>query len=101
MANGQTPRKVRKLADSTESDDVTETKEYDPATQRALEEIDSYQNEIEALCEQTNEEILVIERKFSKLRKPFIEKRNAAISKIPHFWVTAVSFFDVPLAFLG
>lgn len=91
MASGQIPRKVRKLADSTENDDATDTKDYDAETQKNLEEIDSYQNEIETLCEQTNEEILEIERKYSKLRKPFIDKRNAAIEKIPHFWVTAVS----------
>lgn len=91
MASGQTPRKVKKLADSTDNLDTVDTRDYDAETQKALEEIDNYQNEIEELCEQTNEEILEIERKYNKLRKPFMDKRNASISKIPHFWVTAVS----------
>lgn len=93
MASGQIPRKVKKLADSTDNlDETGGTRDYDADTQKALEEIDNYQNEIEELCEQTNEEILEIERKYNKLRKPFMDKRNASISKIPHFWVTAVSF---------
>lgn len=47
-----------------------------------LEEIDTCQNEIDALNEQASEEILKIEQKYNKLRKPFYEKRSTIISKV-------------------
>jgi len=53
-----------------------------------LEEIDTCQNEIDALNEQASEEILKIEQKYNKLRKPFYEKRSTIISKVDKFWVT-------------
>jgi len=80
------PAKVRKL-DTTE--EASESREYDPETQKALEEIDSCQNEIDQLNEKASEEILKVEQKYNKSRKPFFEKRNEIIKKIPNFWVTA------------
>lgn len=56
-----------------------------------LEQIDACQNEIDALNEKASEEILKVEQKYNKLRKPFFEKRNEIIKNIPNFWVTAVS----------
>ena len=50
-----------------------------------LEEIDTCQNEIDALNEQASEEILKIEQKYNKLRKPFYEKRSTIISKVSEF----------------
>ncbi|XP_072038781.1 protein SET-like isoform X2 [Amphiura filiformis] len=58
-----------------------------PETQITLEDIDSCQNEIDALNEQASEEILKVEQKFNKLRKPHFDRRNALIQKIPNFWV--------------
>jgi template-activating factor I len=57
------------------------------------EDIDGRQNEIDALNEKASEEILQVEQKYNKLRKPHYEKRNELIKNIPNFWVTAVSFF--------
>jgi template-activating factor I len=37
---------------------------------------------------QASEEILKVEQKYNKLRKPFFEKRNDIIKKIPNFWLT-------------
>lgn len=54
-----------------------------------LEQIDGIQNEIDILNEKASEEILKVEQKFNKQRRPFFEKRNAVISKINSFWVTA------------
>lgn len=59
----------------------------------ALEEIDTAQSEIDLLNEKASEEILKIEQKYNKLRKPLYDKRNIIIKRIPNFWVTAVSFF--------
>jgi template-activating factor I len=47
-----------------------------------LEEIDNCQNEIDALNEAASEEILKIEQKYNKLRKPFFEKRSQIIEKV-------------------
>ena len=75
-----------------------ESRDYDPETQKTLEEIDATQNEIDSLNEKASEEILKVEQKYNKLRKPFFEKRNELIAKIPNFWVTAVSIAcDCPL----
>lgn len=76
---------------SIDLDESSHDREYDPETQKALEEIDTCQNEIDSLNEKASEEILKVEQKFNKLRKPFFEKRNDLIRKIPNFWVTAVS----------
>lgn len=57
-----------------------------------LEQIDTCQNEIDSLNEKASEEILKVEQKYNKLRKPLFEKRNDIIKNIPNFWVTAVSF---------
>lgn len=56
-----------------------------------LEQIDTCQNEIDSLNEKASEEILKVEQKYNKLRKPLFEKRNDIIKNIPNFWVTAVS----------
>lgn len=76
---------------SIDLDESSHDREYDPETQKALEEIDTCQNEIDSLNEKASEEILKVEQKFNKLRKPYFEKRNDLIRKIPNFWVTAVS----------
>lgn len=87
-----TAKKVRKVEGSGSGGDGEESRDYDAETQKALEEIDACQNEIDALNEKASEEILKVEQKYNKLRKPFFEKRNELIKKIPNFWVTAVSF---------
>lgn len=86
---GPAAKKVKKLEDSA---DLEEGRDFDAETQKALEEIDGCQNDIDALNEKASEEILKVEQKYNKLRKPFFEKRNEIIQKIPNFWVTAVSF---------
>merc|ERR1719479_640451 len=71
------------------ADEQTEEKDFDKETQKALEEIDANQNEIDALNEQASEEILKVEQKYNKLRRPFYDKRNDIIKRIPKFWLTA------------
>lgn len=85
--SGENPsRKIKRFSESDRSSD------FDAATQKALEEIDVCQNEIDTINEKSSEEILKIEQKYNQLRKPFYEKRNNLISNIPNFWITAVSF---------
>ena len=40
---------------------------------------------------QASVEILVVEQKYNKLRKPHYKKRNEIITKIPAFWSTVFS----------
>merc|ERR1712113_898023 len=70
-------------------DDSVEERDFDEATQKALEEIDTTQNEVDALNEQASEEILKVEQKYNKLRRPYYDKRNDIIQRIPKFWLTA------------
>ncbi|XP_063223531.1 protein SET [Bacillus rossius redtenbacheri] len=86
--SGATPKKVKKVEGGNATGE-SETRDYDVETQKALEEIDACQNEIDALNEKASEEILKVEQKYNKLRKPFFEKRNDIIKRIPNFWVTA------------
>jgi len=58
-------------------------------TQQALEEIDTCQNQIDLLNEKASEDILNVEQKYNKLRKPLFERRNGIIQKIENFWITA------------
>lgn len=71
-------KKVKKTDDALEDES------------EALEAIDSCQNEIDALNEKASEEILKVEQKYNSLRKPFFQKRNEIIKRIPSFWVTAI-----------
>lgn len=90
-SSGLPPRKVRKMDnEDNESNPEEESQEYDAATQKALEEIDATQNEIDAINERASDEILKVEQKYNKMRKPFFDQRNETISKIPNFWVTAM-----------
>ena len=86
------PAKMRKMEGELNSSGLNTSQDFDEATQKALEDIDGCQNEIDALNEKASEEILKVEQKYNKLRKPHFDTRNDLISKIPNFWVTAVSF---------
>merc|ERR1712045_197186 len=70
-------------------DESVEERDFDDETQKALEEIDGCQNEIDAMNEKASEEILKVEQKYNQLRKPFFEKRSGIIGRIPKFWLTA------------
>lgn len=70
------------------SEDLDEDEgQPDPKISGYLEEIGAIQNEIGALNEKASEEILKVEQKFNKLRKPHYEKRNQLLRNIPHFWI--------------
>jgi len=90
--SGPSPRKMKKVSfEGGEDPNLDEdTEEFDEETQKALEEIDSTQNEIDGLNEKAADEILKVEQKYNKLRKPFFDKRNTIISRISNFWVTAM-----------
>ncbi|CAG2104860.1 unnamed protein product [Medioppia subpectinata] len=100
--NGEVKNNNNRLDSSSGADPLEdESRDYDPETQKTLEEIDATQNEIDSLNEKASEEILKVEQKYNKLRKPFFEKRNELIAKIPNFWVTAVSIDHSFCPFVG
>lgn len=67
MSSSEPATKKQKVADTEES---------------LLEEIDQCQNEIDALNEKASEEILKIEQKYNKLRRPHYDNRSKIISKV-------------------
>lgn len=87
-ADSAPPAKMQKIDGDMNSSGLNTSQDFDEATQKALEEIDACQNDIDALNEKASEEILKVEQKYNKLRKPYFDKRNDLISKIPNFWVT-------------
>nr|CDS19354.1 phosphatase 2a inhibitor i2pp2a [Echinococcus granulosus] len=53
-----------------------------------LESVDSVQEAIDSLNKKASVEILKVEQKFNKLRKPHYEHRAELLAKIPNFWHT-------------
>ena len=93
-------KKVKKLEEPVTTDN-SDNRDYDLEIQKTLEEIDGCQNQIDGLNEKASDEILEVEKKYNKLRKPYFQKRNDIIKRIPNFWVTAVSFYYDLVAFLA
>ena len=91
-SEGPSEAKQQKLEPSSGSGDSDVGELFDADTQKALEAIDGIQNEIDSLNEKASEEILKVEQKYNKLRKPYFDQRNGIIERIPNFWVTTVSF---------
>lgn len=57
----------------------------------ALDEAAQVQTELDSLSEKCAEEILQVEQRFNKLRKPFVELRSEKLRAVPEFWMNAVS----------
>ncbi|XP_034949057.1 protein SET isoform X2 [Chelonus insularis] len=81
-------KKMKKVEEAI-LNDGNETRDYDLEIQKTLEEIDGCQNQIDGLNEKASDEILEVEKKYNKLRKPYFQRRNEIIKRIPNFWVTA------------
>lgn len=77
--------------DSSDSDEDL----VDNATQKALEEIDSCQNLLDALSEKASEAILKVDKKYTNKRKPWFDLRGSLLKRLPNFWVTVVSLFEM------
>lgn len=63
---------------------------FDPKIAKSLEQVENIQLEICALNEKASEEILRVEQKFNKLRRPYFEMRNNLLKQIPRFWLNAM-----------
>lgn len=80
-------KKMRLLEPESAADGPQMTEETGP--QDILESVDRLQTEIDTLNEEASEEILLVEQKYNKLRKPHFDQRNSLIAQIPNFWITA------------
>jgi len=94
---GPSPRKMKKLdaedpavPPGSDSEDEN-NEEYDEDNQKNYKDINSIECDIYALDVQLSREVLKVQEKYSKLRKPHFDRRNVIIEKINNFWITAVS----------
>jgi len=81
MPTNPSPSKVERL----------DVGEIDEELQKAIQNMDEIQNKLDELTEKASVEILVVEQKYNKLRKPHYQKRNEIIGNIPAFWATVFS----------
>lgn len=58
----------------------------------AIFQLEMVHIEIDKLNDKENDEILIIEQKYKKLRQHYFHKRTEVIETIPDFWSTVVSF---------
>lgn len=92
----QAPNKSETNDNSVETDEDSDKFgeipfDMDPKVAKALDGIESIQNELMKLNEEASEEILKVEQKFNQLRRPLFEKRNESLKDIPNFWVTTLA----------
>jgi template-activating factor I len=81
MPANPSPSKVERL-------DVGDINEE---VQKAINSMDEIQNNLDQLTEKASVEILVVEQKYNKLRRPHYQKRNEIIATLPAFWSTVFS----------
>lgn len=83
----------REVNDGSEEGKYSDGEEtfVDPRISECLRQVENIQSEICNLNEKASEEILKVEQKFNKLRRPHFEKRNELLKEIPNFWVTSLA----------
>lgn len=72
----------------------------DSVDEQDIQLLEGIQEQIEELNDKATEEILEVERKYNRLRKPIYERRNQVIRKIPEFWVKVFTSQDMLAALL-
>ncbi|XP_071731594.1 NAP1-related protein 2-like [Rutidosis leptorrhynchoides] len=65
------------------------TEQIDPELVLSVEKLQEIQDELEKINEKASEEVLLVEQKYNKVRKPVYDKRGDLIKSIPDFWLTA------------
>ncbi|KAL3335551.1 hypothetical protein AABB24_031664 [Solanum stoloniferum] len=55
----------------------------------SIEKLQEIQDDLDKINEKASEEVLEIEQKYNKIRKPVYDKRNDIINSISDFWLTA------------
>jgi len=63
---------------------------------KSIEMIEACQKDIEDLADKETEEILIVEKKYNKLRKPYYTQMSELAAKVPDFWFTSTfGHYDV------
>lgn len=89
-ANGNDKESKSEQDNSVDGDDDG-SGVFDPKIAGKLAEVEDIQSQISKLNELASEEILKVEQKFNKLRRPHFEKRNLLLKEIPNFWLTTLA----------
>lgn len=90
-SNGTEKEQAGEQANDDDEDKGDDSEVFDPVIACKLEEVEDIQTQIGKLNELASEEILKVEQKFNKLRRPHFEKRNALLKEIPNFWLTTLA----------
>uniref|UniRef100_A0A7E4VHI7 Nucleosome assembly protein (NAP) n=1 Tax=Panagrellus redivivus TaxID=6233 RepID=A0A7E4VHI7_PANRE len=90
-----TPKRPRITApDADVKQEVEEIPAIPKLTEQAaadlFSKVEEVQVKLDELNEKASEEILAVEQRFNKLRKPHYDDRAGFIAQIPHFWMTAL-----------
>jgi len=64
----------------------SKTEPEDVLDDEDIQVLEGIQDQIEELNDKATEDILEVERKYNRLRKPMYDKRAEAIRKLPEFW---------------
>lgn len=91
MSNVSPPKKFKKSTEPPSEGEPSVRPPYDEETHTTLDEIDKCETDLDAINDLASNEILEIEQKYNKLRKPIYDKRQEVIAKLPQFWLTCVS----------
>ncbi|KAH8245229.1 hypothetical protein KR032_006865, partial [Drosophila birchii] len=80
-ANSMSEEAKTKVTTATTDDDFDEA---------LLEQVADIQTEADEINLKATNEILQVESKYNKLRKPHYEKRSELIKRVPKFWMTCI-----------
>jgi len=93
MSEGPETKRPRIQAPDNGAGDNTENYELpklnEEQAKALFEQLSDLQQQVDSVNENASEEILKVEQKYVKLRRPHYDKRAEIISKLPNFWVTA------------
>lgn len=89
-------KKIKSL-DTSLGADYTDCDNLETDIESAIFQLEMVHIEIDKLNDKENDEILVIEQKYKKLKQHYFQRRSEVIETIPDFWSTVVSFFYVIL----
>jgi len=78
----------------------SKTEPEDTVDDEDIQVLEGIQDQIEELNDKATEEILEVERKYNRLRKPMYDKRAESIRKLPEFWFKVFTSQDMLAALL-
>eukprot|EP00850_Spirogloea_muscicola_P000272 SM000001S04674 [mRNA] locus=s1:1652233:1654245:+ [translate_table: standard] len=71
------------------ANDGEEEAQLDAELVLAIERLQEVQDELERVNEEASDKVLEVEQRYNEVRRPVYARRNAIITSIPDFWLTA------------